>query len=79
MTHLPGGGRVRRQQRYGRCGLFKPFHGESSLLHSFQKAGIGIFLDNTAKLCPVVAHNARAVNDHIVHEPIAGMVLQPEI
>ena len=70
-TQLPRFGRVRRQQRYGGCGLFKRFHGVRPLFHLLHESRIGVIVENSAKLCPVVAHDTGVVNDHVVHKPFA--------
>ncbi len=73
-THLSRVGGVCRQQRDGRFSLFKPFHGERSLLHLLHEPRVRAIADNSTKLCPVVPHDAGPVNNHVVHKPFAGLI-----
>ena len=72
-SYLLRGGRLRRRQDYGGCGLFKHFHDEAPLLHLLHESCVRGIADNTGKLCPVVSHDAGAVNDYVVDEPITGL------
>ena len=53
---------------------FKRFHHECFLFHLAHQRGVGMVADNAGELRMVIAHDARAVDDHILHMPITDFV-----
>lgn len=55
-------------------GGFKRFHHQGFLFHFVHQPSVGMVSDNADELRMVIAHNTRAVDDHIVHIPLPDLV-----
>jgi len=65
---------IRLRSGLVRRGLFEEFDGNGVLLHFLHEPDIAHVANDAGKLRPVIAHDAGAVDDHIIDQPIiAGM------